>query len=152
MWAAQSRGCGMRPCRVRTLVALLQIHLQSCSTVPLAVQSSLGRQIARRQVACDTVDQVSKLSARCPAGLMWDNMQGERWFERLPDTTGVGTPPDTPAARLQRHVTDWEVRPGTAVHACRLDRSSLVRNTEGLEKTTPVQTSVQRHDQGPRLS
>jgi hypothetical protein len=52
---------------------------------------------------------------------MWDNMQGERWFERLPDTTGVGTLPDTPAARLQRHVTDWEVRPVTAVHACRLD-------------------------------
>lgn len=47
----------------------------------------------------------------CAAGLMWDNMQGERWFERLPDTTGVGAPPDTPAARLQRHVTDWEVRP-----------------------------------------
>lgn len=60
--------------------------------------------------------QVSKLSARYPAGLMWDNMQGERWFERLPDATGVGTLPDTPAARLQRHVTDWEVRPVCQQH------------------------------------
>jgi hypothetical protein len=41
---------------------------------------------------------------------MWDNMQGERWFERLPDATGAGPLPDTLAARVQRHVTDWEVR------------------------------------------
>ena len=42
---------------------------------------------------------------------MWDNMQGERWFERLPDTAGAGPLPDMLAARVQRHVTDWEVRP-----------------------------------------
>lgn len=42
-------------------------------------------------------------------GLMWDNMQNERWFERLPDTTGGGPPPEAPTCRLQRHLTDWEV-------------------------------------------
>lgn len=69
----------------------------SCTSVSLAVAEGCG-------------GGESKQGVLPCAGLMWDNMQNERWFERLPDTTGGGPPPEAPTCRLQRHLTDWEVR------------------------------------------
>ncbi len=58
------------------------------------------------------------------AGLMWDNLQNEHWFERLPVGSGAAPTPEAPASRLQRHLSDWEVRPATDSH-CLIFEGSL---------------------------